>query len=610
MKPTMLTSLLLAAGLACCSAFATAGTAAADSTLVQDVRVFDGKAAHEHRSVLVRDGMIVDADYRAQPPAGSRVVSGAGRTLLPGLIDAHVHAFQHFELPLVFGVTTEVDMFTAVPTMQKITRAMAEGRNRDQADVFSAGTLVTAPGGHGTEYPIAIPTLENGGDAQAFVDARIAEGSHFIKVVMEEGLGSRQFKSLDAATVKAVIDAAHRRGKLAVVHITTLANARAALEAGADGLAHLFPGARIAQEDADGLAQLAASKGAFVIPTFSVLESMAGVKPRGILDDPAITGLLDKEERATLEAGYRPVPAPALMTAPKTVAAALRKAGARVLAGTDAGNAGTQYGASLHHELAQLVEAGFTPREALVAATSAPADSFRLGKRGRIANGYKADLVLVEGDPLQDIAATRRIVEVWKDGESAAALREQQRQHVAQDAAPKPAQALPLEGRISLLKDGRLASPFGIGWIPSTDQFAGGVSSVKLDAQPDPRGGQAGAVIAVAATVKPGFFYPWAGAAFMPGTQSMQGADLSRAKVIRFRVRGDGQQYQLTMASRGMTIPRGVSFEAGAQWREVAIPFDAFAGVDPAAVTMIGFNAGPQPGDYRFEIADVRLLDR
>jgi hypothetical protein len=66
----------------------------------------------------------------------------------------------------------------------------------------------------------------------------------------------------------------------------------------------------------------------------------------------------------------------------------------------------------------------------------------------------------------------------------------------------------------------------------------------------------------------------------------------------------------LTMASSGMTIPRSVPFEAGAEWKEVAIPFSAFGGVDASAVTMIGFNAGPQPGDYRFEIADVRLVDR
>lgn len=602
MKPTIL---MLAAALACSSA----ATAFAGTTLVQDVRVFDGKAAHEHRSVLVRDGVIVDGDYRGKAPAGARIVPGAGRTLLPGLIDAHVHTWQHFELPLVFGVTTQVDMFTGVPVMQRISKQMADGRNGGEADVFSAGTLVTAPGGHGTEFPVPIPTLENGGDAQAFVDARIAEGSHFIKVVMEDGFGDHHFNSLDRATVKAVIAAAHKRGKLAVVHISTLENARAALEAGADGLAHLFVAARISQEDADALAKLAQAKGAFVVPTFSVLESIAGVKPRDLLEDPQVAGLLDVEERGALQTGYGPAPRPAILAAPKMVTAAMRRAGVPLLAGTDAGNAGTQYGASLHHELAALVDAGLSPREALVAATSAPAKAFRLGKRGQIANGYKADLVLVEGNPLQDIAATRRIVEVWKDGESTSAIREAQRVHVAQESSAKGAQplALPQDGRISLLKEGKLASPFGTGWFPSTDKFAGGVSTVNLNAQ---AAGEGGAAIAIDAQVKPGFAYPWAGAAFMPGAQPMLGADLSAAKVIRFRVRGDGRKYTVSMASSGMTIPRSVAFETGAEWKEVTIPFSAFAGVDPSAVTMIGFNAGPQPGDYRFEIADVRLADR
>jgi imidazolonepropionase-like amidohydrolase len=605
LKASTLKTLLAIAALGC-SALASAGT-----TLVQDVRVFDGTAAHEHRSVLLRDGVIVDADFHGQAPAGARVVAGAGRTLLPGLIDAHVHAFQHLDLPLVFGVTTQVDMFTGVPIMQEVTKAMAEGRNQGRADLFSAGTLVTAPGGHGTEFPITIPTLENGGDAQAFVDARIKEGSHFIKIVMEDGLGGRQFHSLDAATVKAVVDAAHRRGKLAVVHITTLANARAALEAGADGLAHLFPGKGISQQDADSLAHLAKSRHAFVIPTFSVLESMAGVKPRDVLDDPDMAVLLDKEERAMLGTGYNPVPTPALLNAPKTVTAALRRAGVPILAGTDAGNAGTQYGISLHHEMADLVDAGLTPREALVAATSAPAAIFKLGKRGRIAAGYKADLLLVDGDPLQDIGATRRIVEVWKDGESVNPLREKQRQQVAQEAARGALPlALPPDGRISLFKDGKLASPFGVGWMPSSDRMAGGASTTKLDVRPGTEtDGGAGAVMAIQAQVKAGFVYPWAGVAFVPDG-SMQGADLSAAKMLRFRVRGDGGKYQATMASNGMRIPRTVDFDAGAQWHEVTIPFSAFTGVDPATITMIGFNAGPQPGDYRFEIADVRLVDQ
>jgi imidazolonepropionase-like amidohydrolase len=509
-------------------------------------------------------------------------------------------------MPLVFGVTTEIDMFTSVQTMQQISKAMAANTNHEGADVFSAGTLVTAPGGHGTEYPVPIPTLTKAEDAQAFVDARIAEGSHFIKIVMEEGWGTTRFNSLDRKTVRAVIDAAHRRGKLAVVHITTLANARAALEEGADGLAHLFPGTSISWADAQAFAQLAQSKGAFVIPTMSVLGSMSGVRPE-VLDDPSLNVLLDKEERAMLAGVYAPKPNPAMLTAPRMVIAALRKAGVPVLAGTDAGNGGTDYGVSMHQELKALVDAGLTPREALAAATSEPTARFKLGKRGQVANGYKADLVLVDGDPLADITATRHIVEVWKDGESVQPLRERERAHVAQQLQqPKAPLALPADGRLSLLKDGKLAAPLGIGWMPSDDKMFGGHSTAKLDTQHDATSGQA--AISIDAKVEAGFAFPWAGIAYIPGAKPMQPADLSAAKLIAFRVRGDGQRYQLMMMTQGASVPAYVGFDAGSEWKEVRIPLNKFAGADPTAVLMLGFNAGPKQGSYHFEIADVRLL--
>lgn len=601
MKTTALKTLCLAAAFAC-------GSAEASTTLFQDVRVFDGKAAHEHRSVLIVDGTIANADFHGSAPAGARVVDGKGRTLLPGLIDSHVHVFRKLEMPLVFGVTTEIDMFTDISLMQKIAKAMADGSNHGGADVFSAGTLVTAPGGHGTEYPIRIPTLAKSEDAQAFVDARIAEGSYFIKVVMEEGWGTTRFNTLDRKTVRAVIDAAHRRGKQVVVHITTLANARAALEEGADGLAHLFPGDAISAADAQALAQLAQARGAFVIPTMAVLSSMAGIRPE-VLDDPALSVLLDKEERAVLAGVYGPTPNPARMNAPKAVIAALRQAGVPVLAGTDAGNGGTDYGVSLHQELKALVDAGLSPREALAAATSVPAVRFKLGKRGQVAAGYKADLVLVDGDPLADITATRHIVEVWKDGESVQALRERERARVAQQLQQKSAPlALPADGRISLLKDGKLAAPLGIGWMPSDDRMMGGRSSVKLDTQPDAASGHA--AIAIDAKVEAGFAFPWAGVAWMPGAQPMQPADLSAAKAVAFRVRGDGQRYQVMVMSKGSSMPGYVGFVAGGDWKEVKIPLSQFAGLDPSAVLMLGFNAGPQPGSYHFEIADVRLLQQ
>jgi len=583
--------------------------ALAAATLVQDVRVFDGKAVHERRSVLFDGAVIVDADFRGAPPSGSRVVSGAGRTLLPGLIDAHTHAFRQLDLPLLFGVTTQVDMFTAVPLLQEVKASMAAGLNAGRADMFSAGTLATAPNGHGTQYGLPIPTLSSPEQARDFVDARIAEGSDFIKIVLEAGgQGTGKMNSLDLATAQALIEAAHLRGKLAVVHVSNEPDARAALEAGADGLVHLFLGATPGAPAIDSLVQLARRKGAFVIPTFAVLESMAGVRGDDLLAEPGLAALVDREGAATLKARYGPQARPQALAAPKAVSAAFAKAGVPVLAGTDAGNAGTLYGISMHRELAALVDAGLTPTEALAAATSAPAAAFRLGRRGCIAKGCKADLLLVDGNPAADIRATRRIVEVWKDGQSANPLRDARRQRVAQEGSGATRQALPPDGRISEFSAGRLGSPFGSGWMPSTDQFAGGRSTVRLEVLPALPDGQV--PLAVHATVAPGLPFAWSSVAFMPGAQPMQPADLGAAKTLRFRVRGDGHTYQAMLMGAGNQRPGMVPFVAGKEWAEVSLPLAAFAGIDPANVAMLAFSAGPQPGEYRFELVDVRLLEQ
>ena len=594
-------SLLAAAGLS------VSAVALAAATLVQDVRVFDGKAVHERRSVLFEGALVVDADFRGPIPADARIVKGAGRTLLPGLIDAHTHAFKHQDLPVLFGVTTQIDMFTAVPIMQEAKRSMAAGQHAGRADLFSAGILATAPNGHGTLFGVPIPTLTRPDEAQAFVDARIAEGSDFIKIVLEAGgHGAGKMPSLDIATATALIEAAHRRGKLAVVHVSTEANARAALEAGADGLVHLFLGATPDAADVASLASLARSRKAFVIPTFTVLESMAGVNSDDLLGDAGLAALIDRDSAAVLKARYGAQARPQQLATPRAVTAALARAGVPLLAGTDAGNAGTMYGISMHRELAALVEAGLTPTAALVAATSAPAAAFKLGRRGCIAQGCKADLLLVDGDPTHDIKATRRIVEVWKDGHSALALRDTKRRQVAQEQGGATRQRLPADGRISLFSAEQLGSPFGSGWMPSTDQFAGGKSTVKLNVLPALPDGQV--PLAVQASVAPGLPYAWSSVAFMPGAQPMQPVDLSAATILRFKVRGDGKTYQVMLMGAATQRPSLVPFVAKAEWEEISVPLAAFTGIDPASVAMLAFSAGPQPGEYRFELADVRLL--
>ena len=216
----------------------------------------------------------------SQPPSGGEVIDGAGKTLLPGFIDSHTHAFgDALQRALVFGVTTELDMFTdhRFAATMRAEQASAAGAPR-RADLFSAGTLVTAPGGHGTQYGMTIPTVSSPGDVDAFVDARIAEGSDYIKIVYDDGstYGMRTIPTVSRETMAAAIAAAKRRGKLALVHIGSKRAAEEALDAGASGLVHIF-----ADEAPDAaFVQRAIAAKAFVIPTLSVNESTSGARQR------------------------------------------------------------------------------------------------------------------------------------------------------------------------------------------------------------------------------------------------------------------------------------------------------------------------------------------
>jgi imidazolonepropionase-like amidohydrolase len=207
------------------------------------------------------------------------------------------------------------------------------------------------------------------------------------------------------------VRAAHDRKKLAIAHVGSEADARAAVDAGADGLAHVFSGADATPD----FGVLVASRGVFVIPTLTPLFWECD-RPSGpaLLADPHVARRLPAEAARSLEARstFLHVDCRATDAAMRQLASAR----ATILAGTDAPVPGSTYGASLHGELALLVGAGLSNVAALVAATSAPARAFGLADRGLVRPGMRADLVLVDGDPTHDITATRRVVMVWKRG--------------------------------------------------------------------------------------------------------------------------------------------------------------------------------------------------
>src|SRR4029453_11500504 len=167
-------------------------------------------------------------------PPGAEVIDGAGATLLPGFIDGHTHSWGDvLTRAAVFGVTTQLDMFTE-PSFAKAARAeQAATGAPGRADLYSSGYLATAPGGHGTEYGLPVPTLTRPEEAQAWVDARVAEGSDYIKIILEDGKPyGREVPTLDAATLAALVKASHLRKKLAVAHVSTEDWAATAIEKG------------------------------------------------------------------------------------------------------------------------------------------------------------------------------------------------------------------------------------------------------------------------------------------------------------------------------------------------------------------------------------------
>ena len=570
-----------------------AAAAPSTCTRIEEVRIFDGEHTTAKGSLVFRDGRILEVNGETRC---ATTLAGAGKTLLPGLIDSHTHVWDesHLVAALRFGVTTELDMMTS-PAIAATLRQAAASRS-DLADLRSAGAAVTAPGGHGTEYGFPVPTLDRAEDAEAFVAARAAEGSDYLKIIYTPDI--TYYRSIDRATLRASVEAAHRHGLEAVVHVDTLRAATDALEAGADGLAHLFRDRAATPE----FIALAKSRGAFVVPTLTVIRSVAGTSQAAeLLADPHLRAKLSADDAASLNRTFKMAGSRVDADGVVRSVRMLRDAGVPILAGTDAPNPGTFHGVSLHGELSLLVAAGLTPSEALASATSVPARSFHLTDRGRLAPGMRADLLLVDGDPTADITATRAIAAVWRGGERLADT----------PPAPKPrapeASAAPVKRPVGVISDfdeATVRARWGLGWQESTDELAGGSSVATIARIPAGRGGALAVKGEVIAGQAP---YTWAGAMLNLGDQPFAPVDVSAATELVFSARGDDKSYSvMVFTRRGGMKPSVQTFVAGKRWKKERMKLAAFD-TDGSDVLGIAFVASSAPGKFAFDLDDVGL---
>lgn len=394
------------------------GSAFAPPMTIINARIFDGQWVLDADSVAVENGRI--AEIGKNLPRRGTVVDARGGTLLPGLVDAHSHPMtaEALRVAVLFGVTTVLDMGGAwTPQTRK------EAQANDQIADFEATIIgMSAPNGHPSELmngPFSTSNTVTADDARAYVKRDVDLGNDYIKILIENGevMGGK-LPALSEEAVRAAVTAGHGYGKMVIAHAMTQGQVELALSAGVDGLAHLF----LDGTATDRIVHEIARSRVFLVPCLVLNWSMIGRGDEQLAKDPRVAGKLSEYVRQKMAESFNLYPAGRFEDFLATVAA-LKDAGVDLLVGTDSSMpfpgfraGGPALGASVHRELQYFVKAGFTPIEALRAATSIPARRFDLRDRGRIMNGLRADLVLVDGDPTRDISSTLSIKKVWKKG--------------------------------------------------------------------------------------------------------------------------------------------------------------------------------------------------
>lgn len=327
--------------------------------------------------VVIEDGVItaVGPKDEVQIPEGAHTIEAHGKTLIPGFIDAHVHiGFYDPAVVLAGGVTTVRDL--AWPP-ERIARLVDASRGDPLAGptILAAGPMLTAPGGYPMRAGWAPPgtglEVDRPEDATAAVASVADAGFSIVKIALNPPVGP----VLTLDTLSAIVDAAHARDLKVTGHIYGLKQLDKALEAGVDELAHmLMSDEKIPQRTIERMV----SAGMTIVPTLSVFSG-----------GPLRTAIANLH--------------------------AFRKANGRVVYGTDLGNEGPGPGIDAR-EVNAMHRAGMSSLEIIRSATIDSAAWLGLEGVGSIAASNDADLVLVDGDPLNDPSALTRIAGVWRRG--------------------------------------------------------------------------------------------------------------------------------------------------------------------------------------------------
>ena len=402
--------------------------------------VGDGSRPVEGAGILVRDGHVAAAGPDARPGDGDLCVDLAGKTVMPTIVNPHGH-IGYFK-----GAAADRENFSRENILDHLRRLtyygvsvfQSLGTDRDDIelgirDEQRAGTLddpelaLLLSAGNGLVAPT--PGSDNGGpffatdvirevstpeQARATVRELAAKNPDVIKFWVDDRNGQKQ--KFGPELYSAIIDEAHRHGKKAIAHIYELEDAKGVVRAGVDGTAHMV---RAPGPDEE-LLRLLSDNDVFVFTSMSIQK--AATDDPAWFDDPYLALTVDQASRDAIRAqlGRMPENLVAEMKAGYGILeAGLRtylQAGVRVLFSADTGLFAQFPGFAEHRELEAMVEAGMPALDAITAATLLPARMLGLADRGSLEPGKRADFIVLDANPLDDIANSRKISAVHISG--------------------------------------------------------------------------------------------------------------------------------------------------------------------------------------------------